>query len=175
MRQVIAKQWVLRKKNLLYTKPYQALIVASMIEKEVKVAGERSKVAAVILRRLKKKMRLQIDVTVLYGQHKPYGTTITKQDLKTKTPYNTYTRYGLPPTPIAMPSEASIFAALHPSNGTALYYVARGDGTQVFSNTYQQHLSAVNQYQRGEQKTLKFQPAWLDMISVTMGKGVLMK
>jgi UPF0755 protein len=163
MHQVMSQLWPTRAKGLPYKKPYQALIIASMIEREVQAASERAKVAAVIFLRMKKRMRLQIDATVLYGLNKSYGSVITRSDLKTKTPYNTYTRYGLPPTPIAMPSEASIIAALHPGHGDALYYVARGDGTHVFTDTYQGHLSAVNRYQRGDQKGLK----------LTYSKGVV--
>lgn len=148
MKNTLATLWAQRAKNLPYKNSYQALIVASMIEKEVKVSRERSKVAAVILRRLKKRMRLQIDATVFYGRNKSYTQALTKQDLRVKTAYNTYRNYGLPPTPISMPGKAAIIAALHPAKSDALYYVSRGDGTHVFSKTYKQHLSAVRRYQR---------------------------
>ena len=141
------EQWSQRAKKLPYKNVYQALIVASLIEKETAIPKERSMIAAVILRRLQMRMRLQIDPTVLFGLKKSYGSPITKQDLKQKTPYNTYVIYGLPPTPIDMPSGASIIAALHPANIKALYYVSRGDGTHQFSVNYRAHLAAVNRYQ----------------------------
>ncbi|MCH9644955.1 MAG: endolytic transglycosylase MltG [Gammaproteobacteria bacterium] len=164
MQNIINSEWPQRSKNLPYRDAYKALIVASMVEKEAAVANERDKIAGVIVRRLKKRMRLQIDPTVLYGLQKPYGSVITKRDLRTKTPYNTYRHYGLPPTPIAMPSKASIIAALHPSSGTALFYVSRGDGTHIFSDTYRGHLLAVNQYQRGSEHQRAFQLKDLDVI-----------
>ena len=105
-------------------------------------------VAGVILNRLKRGMRLQIDAAVRYGLNKPRGVPLTARDLKTPTPYNTYLNGGLPPTPIAMASRAAIRAALHPATHGYYYYVARGDGTHVFSKTYQAHRRAVTQYRR---------------------------
>jgi len=146
MQNYLTEQWQQRAANLPYKTAYNALIVASLVEKETSVDSERSVIASVILHRLQKRMRLQVDPTVLYGLKKPYGTPITRSDLKSKTPYNTYVNYGLPPTPIDMPSKASIYAALHPAKTDYLYYVATGDGRHVFSTNYQQHLRAVKKY-----------------------------
>ena len=148
MQAVLTTQWQQRASHLPYKNSYQALIVASLIEKETGLDNERAKVAGVILLRLKKWMRLQVDPTVLYGLGRPYSSTITKQDLALATPYNTYQRYGLPPTPIDMPGEASIAAALHPEMGDVLYYVSRGDGSHQFSATYKEHRQAVEKYLR---------------------------
>ncbi len=146
MQNFLNQQWPQRATGLPYKSPYQALIVASLIEKETALDNERPLIAGVILRRLNKRMRLQIDPTVLYGLGKPYSTPITKRDLQAKNPYNTYQRYGLPPTPIDNPSGASIIAALHPAmNNRYLFYVARGDGSHQFSETYRQHLKAVRE------------------------------
>lgn len=146
MHAYLSEQWKTRATGLPYKTAYQALIVASLIEKETSIDAERPVVASVILQRLKKNMRLQVDPTVLYGLGKPYGTRITRGDLKSKTPYNTYEVYGLPPTPIDNPGRASIDAALHPATTNYLYYVATGDGSHIFSETYQQHLLAVKKY-----------------------------
>jgi len=146
MQNILEKQWLQRASGLPYKKPYQALIVASLIEKETALPEERRLVAGVIARRLKKHMRLQVDPTVLYGLGRAYGSVIMQEDLDLYTPYNTYQRYGLPPTPIDMPGRASILAALHPAHGDALYYVARGDGSHQFSATYKQHQKAVKKY-----------------------------
>ena len=152
MQAFLFEQWGQRANDLLYKDAYQALIVASLIEKETSVSNERPIIAGVILNRIKKGMRLQVDPTVLYGLEKPYGTVITKEDLHSKTLYNTYQVFGLPPTPIGMPSGASIIAALHPINTPYLYYVARGDGSHVFSATYRQHLKAVRRYRESQQE-----------------------
>lgn len=157
MQQVLARDWQGRAKNLPYKTPYQALIVASLIETETSIADERPIIAGVILARWQKNMRLQIDPTVLYGREKPYGSTITRQDLDNDNVYNTYKNYGLPPTPIAMPGQAAIHAALHPVDKGYLYYVARGDGGHVFSKTYAEHLRAVKRYQRREQDIIKIE------------------
>ena len=127
---------------------------------------ERPQIAGVILRRLKKCMPLQVDPTVLYSLGRPYDSRITKEDLKLATPYNTYQRYGLPPTPIDMPSRASIHAALHPAAGNALYYVARGDGSHVFSVTYQQHRKDVDRYILDDQnsKPIVVSPALIHIL-----------
>ena len=148
MKIILKKIWYIRSKNLPYKDPYQALIVASLIEKETALPKERPEIAGVILRRLKKRMPLQVDPTVLYGLGRPYDSPITKDDLVSHTPYNTYQNYGLPPTPIDMPSHESILAAVNPASKGALYYVARGDGSHVFSSTYQAHHEAVKKYQR---------------------------
>lgn len=150
MQSVLKDEWNNRSKDFPYKKPYSALIIASLIEKETSIDQERSKIAGVIMLRLKKWMPLQIDPTVLYGRGKPFGASITHLDLKNKNPYNTYVNYGLPPTPIAMPGKASIYAALHPEKGTALYYVARGDGGHIFSDSYKQHRVAVKAYRHYE-------------------------
>jgi len=145
--QLILKQaWENRAKDLPYKNAYQALIVASLIQNEAKVPNEREKIAGVIVRRLKKWMHLQIDASVIYGLHDPYGTKLTKKDLKKNTPYNLYLHYGLPPTPISMPGAASIRAALHPDHSKALYYVAKGDGTHVFSDTYAEQQKAIKKF-----------------------------
>lgn len=148
MHTILKKQWRQRAVGLPYKNPYQALIVASLIEKETALASERKLIAGVILRRLEKRMPLQIDPTILYGLGRPYNAEITKDDLALHTLYNTYQRYGLPPTPIDMPGKASIFAALHPDQGDALYYVSKGDGSHQFSSNYRDHRKAVEKYLR---------------------------
>jgi UPF0755 protein len=140
--------WESRAPGLPYRSPYEALIMASIVEKETGAASERPQIAGVFLNRLKLGMRLQTDPSVIYGLGERYDGNLRKADLQRDTPYNTYTRAGLPPTPIAMPSEASIQAALNPSKTAALYFVARGDGTHVFSNNLEAHNRAVNRYQR---------------------------
>lgn len=149
MRAVLQEHWQDRDDRLPLKTPYEALILASIIEKETGVSDERAQVAGVFVRRLQKKMRLQTDPSVIYGMNH-YQGTITRQDLQKDTPYNTYTRLGLPPTPIAMPSEASIYAALHPDEGDALYFVADGKGGHIFSATYEAHLKAVQRYRRSQ-------------------------
>lgn len=146
MHTIVLQEWSARASNLNYKNPYEALIVASMIEKETATSSERPIIVGVILRRLEKHMRLQIDPTVVYGLNMPYGTPLTREDLKMDTPYNTYLHLGLPPTPICMPSLASIHAALHPEDDGYLYYVAKGDGTHAFSKTYPEQIRAVNTY-----------------------------
>lgn len=142
------KAWNSKAENLPYKTPYEALIMASIIEKETGIAEERAEIAGVFVRRLKKGMRLQTDPTVIYGMGEQYKGNIRRKDLKTDTPYNTYTRYGLPPSPIALPSKESIDAALHPASGKSLYFVATGqDGRHVFSNTLTAHNKAVRKYQ----------------------------
>jgi UPF0755 protein len=122
--------------------------MASIIEKETGIAEERSEIAGVFVRRLKKGMRLQTDPTVIYGMGESFDGNIRRKDLRTDTPYNTYTRHGLPPTPIALPSRAAIHAALHPKAGNTLYFVATGkEGRHVFSSTLQEHNKAVRKYQ----------------------------
>ncbi|THB70447.1 MAG: endolytic transglycosylase MltG [Gammaproteobacteria bacterium] len=148
MQNKLAKLWDQREKSSVLKTPYEALILASIIEKETAVAAERQKIAGVFIRRLKKGMRLQTDPTVIYGMGDSYNGDIRFRDLKRDTPYNTYTRKGLPPTPIAMAGEAAIYAALHPAKGNELYFVARNDGTHVFSDTLKKHNRAVDKYQR---------------------------
>jgi len=148
MSETLAQEWNDRAENLPYKSAYEALIMASIIEKETGIAEERSEIAGVFIRRLNKGMRLQTDPTVIYGMGESYKGNIRRKDLRTDTPYNTYTRSGLPPTPIALPSKAAIHAALHPKAGKSLYFVATGhEGRHVFSNTLTAHNKAVRKYQ----------------------------
>ncbi len=140
--------WEVRSAGLPYRTPYEALIMASIVEKETGAAFERAQIAGVFLNRLRLGMRLQTDPTVIYGVGERFDGNLRKVDLQRDTPYNTYTRAGLPPTPIAMPSEAAIRAALNPARTDALYFVSRGDGTHVFSSNLAAHNRAVNRYQR---------------------------
>ncbi len=151
--------WQTRAEGLWYRQPYQALIVASMIEKESAVLSEKPLIAAVILRRLKEWIPLQIDATVIYGLGLQYQGKLTKQDLQKKTPYNTYTKYGLPPTPISMPGESSLQAALQPAETRALYFVAKGDGTHLFSENLAEQDKNIDQYQlhRGKEQIKSYQ------------------
>jgi UPF0755 protein len=147
MRSQLEEQWQQREEGLPYRRPYEALIMASIIEKETGIPEEREQIAGVFVRRLQKGMRLQTDPTVIYGIGESYDGNIRLRDLRTDTPYNTYTRSGLPPTPIAMPGLAAIRAALHPAAGDSLYFVASGGGAHVFSSTLEQHNEAVIKYQ----------------------------
>jgi len=139
--------WQSRAAGLPYATPYQALIMASIIEKETGAPEERPMIAAVFVNRMRIGMGLQSDPTVIYGMGSRYDGNIRKVDLETDTPYNTYTRRGLPPTPIALPGEAAIQAALHPADSRALYFVAKGNGRHHFSDTLEEHNKAVYRYQ----------------------------
>lgn len=139
--------WEKRDKDLPFDSSYQALILASIIEKETAISTERSKIAGVFVRRLRRGMLLQTDPTVIYGMGDAYDGNIRRRDLSADTPYNTYVHRGLTPTPIAMPGGASIEAALHPEEGNALYFVATGDGGHHFSATLEAHNQAVRKYQ----------------------------
>ncbi|HKV96876.1 MAG TPA: endolytic transglycosylase MltG [Gammaproteobacteria bacterium] len=147
MQSHLESAWQQRAPGLPYQTSYDALILASVVEKETAQPTERGEIAGVFVRRLAKDMRLQSDPTVIYGLGNAYNGKITYKDLRTNTPYNTYTRNGLPPTPICLPSLASIEAALHPAPGDALYFVARGDGTHQFSATLAEQNAAVQKYQ----------------------------
>ena len=135
-----------RKEDLPIDSPYQMLILASIIEKETSRDEERALVAGVFTRRLHKGMRLQTDPTVIYGMGDSYDGDIRRRDLQTDTPYNTYTRHGLPPTPISMPGKASLMATARPATGEALYFVADGDGGHTFSDTLEAHQEAVRKF-----------------------------
>jgi UPF0755 protein len=147
MMQKLAIAWQNRADNLPYQNSYQALIMASIIEKETGKASERQTIAGVFVNRLRMGMLLQTDPTVIYGMGDTFDGNIRRKDLRKDTDYNTYTRSGLPPTPIAMPSLAAIEAALHPEKTKALYFVGKGDGSHEFSNSLVQHNRAVAKYQ----------------------------
>jgi UPF0755 protein len=147
MKEVLAFHWETRAADLPYDSPIEALTMASIVEKETGQAAERKEIAGVFVRRLNKGMKLQTDPTVIYGMGDSFDGNLRRKDLRQDTPYNTYTRYGLPPTPIAMPGEASIEAALHPAPGESFYFVAKGDGWHQFSNTLKAHNAAVRKYQ----------------------------
>ena len=143
----LADAWASRAPHAALRTPYEALILASIVEKETALPDERALVAAVFLNRLERGMRLQTDPTVIYGMGENYAGNIRKKDLTADTPWNTYTRDGLPPTPIAMPGAAALAAAMHPAEAPFLYFVARGDGSHEFSRTLEEHNRAVAKYQ----------------------------
>lgn len=145
----LRQQWQSREPDLPYKDPYDALIMASIVEKETGLSRERPAIAGVFVRRLKKRMRLQTDPTVIYGLGEKFDGNLRRRDLVKDTPYNTYRRNGLPPTPIAMPGKEAILAALHPGDSDALYFVARGDGSHEFTSNLKDHNRAVVKYQLG--------------------------
>ena len=147
MQERLAQEWAQRAANVPYRTPYEALVMASIVEKETGRAEERDRIAGVLVNRLRVRMALQADPTVIYGLGKSFDGNLKKVHLKTDGPYNTYMRRGLPPTPIALPGQASLRAALRPAQIDAFYYVSRGDGTSQFSRTLREHNRAVSQYQ----------------------------
>jgi UPF0755 protein len=149
LRRALDAAWQGRRDALPLDTPDQLLVLASLIEKEARVAAERSRVSGVFVRRLERGMRLQTDPTVVYGLGPEFDGRIRRVHLRTDHPWNTYTRHGLPPTPIALPGRAALEAAAHPADGDALYFVARGDGTHHFSATLAEHNRAVDRYIRG--------------------------
>lgn len=157
--EVLAKEWAERPADLPYRDPYQALIMASLVEKETGVPQERGQIAGVFVRRMRIGMLLQTDPTVIYGMGERYNGKITRADLREPTPYNTYTNAGLPPTPIAMVGREAIHAALNPTPGSSLYFVARGDGSHIFSDDLDAHNSAVREYQIKRRADYRSSPA----------------
>jgi UPF0755 protein len=147
MEQVLLTEWAGREPGLPYASSYEALILASIVEKETGQSRDRAQIASVFLNRLKRGMLLQTDPSVIYGLGDTFDGNLRKRDLLADGPYNTYTRPGLPPTPIAMPGLASIQAVLHPAKTEMLYFVARGDGSSQFSRTLDEHNRAVAKYQ----------------------------
>jgi UPF0755 protein len=148
MQRQLQDSWQKRDTDLPFNTPYEALILASIVEKETGQPGDRPMIASVFINRLRKNMRLQTDPSVIYGMGDQFDGNLRKRDLTRDTPYNTYTRKGLTPAPIALPGLAAIQATLHPASSRALYFVARGDGSSYFSNSLIEHNNAVNRYQK---------------------------
>jgi UPF0755 protein len=146
---LLRQEWQNREQDLPLKSMDEALVLASIVEKETGRAEERALIAGVFINRLRKGMRLQSDPTVIYGMGDRFDGNIRREDLLTDTAYNTYTRSGLPPTPIAMPGRDSLAAVLHPAKTPALYFVASGEGRHVFSATLEEHNAAVAKYQLG--------------------------
>jgi len=147
MQRHLKREWTARRPGLPYAAPYEALVMASIVEKETGRAEERARIAGVFVRRLKKRMRLEADPTVIYGMGAAFDGNLRRKDLRQDTPYNTYVHRGLPPTPIALAGGEALHAALNPSPGEDLFFVAKGDGTHHFSPTYAEHKQAVERYQ----------------------------
>jgi UPF0755 protein len=148
LREVLESEWHQQAQNLPYDSPWQALIMASIIEKESGYQAEKADIAGVFVRRLQQGIRLQSDPTIIYGMGDSYSGNIRRSDIETTTPWNTYRINGLPPTPIALSGRDSIRASLNPNPGTALYFVSRGDGSHQFSDTLEEHNAAVRRYLR---------------------------
>ena len=148
MQEKLRLAWDSRDPGLPYATPYEALIMASIVEKETGTKGDRAQVASVFVNRMRIGMKLQTDPTVIYGMGANFDGNLKRRDLDTDTAYNTYVRAGLPPTPIALPGQASLQAALHPAKTQYLYFVARGDGSSQFSTNLEEHNRAVDRYQR---------------------------
>jgi UPF0755 protein len=155
MQSKLAALWAGRDREIAISTPYEALILASIIEKETGLASERKIISGVFMNRLRRDMKLQTDPTVIYGLGDSYNGNITRKHLTTDTPYNTYTRRGLPPSPISLPGYAAIEAALHPDQTEAIYFVAKGDGSggHNFSKTLSEHNRAVKQYLKNRKKS----------------------
>jgi UPF0755 protein len=147
MDEVLAEEWRGRRGGLPFTTPDEALVLASLVEKETGVPEDRARIAGVFVRRLERGMRLQTDPAVIYGLGEDFDGNLRRSDLRAPHPWNTYVHRGLPPTPIAMPGRAALRAALHPAGGDDLYFVARGDGTSEFSATLEAHNAAVRRFQ----------------------------
>lgn len=159
MNEVLREEWENRATELPLDSPYEALVMASIIEKETGLAEERGEISGVFSRRLQQGMRLQTDPTVIYGMGKAFDGNLRRSDLKDESnPYNTYRVHGLPPTPIALAGRDAIRAAVNPEAGTTLYFVARGDGGHVFSDTLSEHQAAVRQYQLQRRKDYRSSP-----------------
>lgn len=148
MNELLERRWAARAPGLPYVTPYEALIAASLVEKETGKAEDRDDIAAVFVRRLRLGMRLQTDPTVIYALGEAFDGNLRRADLSIDNPYNTYVHTGLPPTPIGLPGDAALQAALHPAPTEALYFVARGDGSSEFSATLREHEDAVDRFQR---------------------------
>lgn len=161
MKLILDEEWQARDNSLPYKNSYEALIMASIVEKETGAPEERSAIAGVFVRRLQKGMRLQTDPTVIYGLGEAYKGNLTRKHLLEDTPYNTYTRSGLPPTPIALAGREAIHAAMHPQKGDSLFFVGRGDGHHYFSATLAEHEKAVRQYQLTRKKDYHSAPSAL--------------
>lgn len=147
MQTILTEEWAKREEGLPLKTPYEALILASIVEKETGAAFERPLIAAAFIERLRRKMKLQTDPTIIYGMGEEYDGDIRYRDLRRDTPYNTYIHRGLTPTPIAMPGRAAIHAVLHPADSKAIFFVSKGDGTHQFSHTLKEHNAAVRKYQ----------------------------
>lgn len=158
-REVLQQEWQRRSKNVPYQNPYDALIMASIVEKETGIAAERAKIAGVFVNRLQNKMRLETDPTVVYGLGKNFDGNLTRAHLRdSSNPFNTYRHAGLPPSPIAMAGREAIQAALNPQATVALFFVAKGDGTHYFSETLKEHNRAVRQYQLNRRADYRSSP-----------------